>query len=158
MAEEHVWTGSSSQWKNFGVFLFCLILIVGIVIAALALPPPGPLLIALAAIPALWAFWRWLKTRCRIYRLTSERLVVEDGVLNKTSETLELYRVRDLQVSRPFIHRLVGLENLQLITSDPTTPRMLIDAISAAEKLGDRFRESVEQCRMKKGVREIDIE
>jgi uncharacterized membrane protein YdbT with pleckstrin-like domain len=157
MAEETVWTGRSSQWKNFSVFLFCLIIAAAITAAAIVVPA-GPLLLVLLVLPGAWAFWRWLRVRCRVYRLTNERLIVESGILSKTTETLELYRVRDLQVSQPFTLRLVGLQNLQLITTDTSTPQVVLDAIPTAENLADRFRESIEQCRVKKGVREIDIE
>jgi uncharacterized membrane protein YdbT with pleckstrin-like domain len=157
MAEETIWTGRASQWKNFSVFLFCFVIALAIVTAAVAVPP-GPLLLPLLVFPLCWAFVRWLKIRSRVYRLTTERLLIESGILNKTTETLELYRVRDLQVAQPFSHRFVGLENIHLITSDASTPQLILDAVPSSEKLGDKFRECIEQCRVTKRVREIEIE
>ena len=134
MAEETIWTGTSSQLKNLGAFLLCLLVI-----------------------PIPWAIWRWLDVKSRVYRLTSERLLIESGVFNKGTETLELYRVRDLQVSQPFLLRLFGLQNLTLLTSDPSTPQIVVDYIPTELGLADKFREQVEACRQKKRVREIDI-
>ena len=134
MAEETVWTGTSSQLKNLGPFVLCLLVI-----------------------PIPWAIWRWLDVKSRVFRLTSERLLIESGVLNKTTETLELYRVRDLQVSQPFLLRLFGLQNLTLLTSDTSTPQIVVDYVPAGLGLADKFREQVEACRQKKRVREIDI-
>lgn len=135
MAEETIWTGTSSQLKNLGAFLLCLLII-----------------------PIPWAVWRWLEVRNRVFQLTSERLLITSGVINKTTETLELYRVRDLRVAQPFLLRIFGLQNLQLLTSDSSTPEVVVDYVSADLKLSDRFREQVEHCRVKKGVRELDIE
>jgi len=157
MAEETVWTGRSSQWKNFAVFLICAIIAVAVVVASILLPI-GPLLLALLVLPVAWAFTRWLPVRCRVFRLTNERLIVESGILNKVTETLELYRVRDLQIAQPFTLRLVGLQNIQLLTTDTSTPQVVLDAVPSADNLADRFRSSIEQCRVRKGVREIDIE
>lgn len=157
MAEETIWTGRASQWKNFSVFLFCTVIALAIVTAAVAVPP-GPLVLPVLIFPVCWAFLRWLRVRTRVYRLTSERLLIESGILNKTTETLELYRVKDLQVAQPFSHRLVGLQNIHLITSDASTPQVILDAVPSPENLGDKFRECIEQCRVTKRVREVEIE
>ncbi|MES2573061.1 MAG: PH domain-containing protein, partial [Verrucomicrobiota bacterium] len=67
MAEQTLWTGHSSQLKNLGAFL-----------------------LGLLVIPLPWTFWQWLQVRNRVYQLTTERLLITSGVLNKTTETLEL--------------------------------------------------------------------
>jgi uncharacterized membrane protein YdbT with pleckstrin-like domain len=90
--------------------------------------------------------------------LTNERLLTQSGVFNKTTETLELYRVRDLQVEEPFTLRLVGLQNIRLITTDSSTPQLVLPALPAGAALRDKFRQHIEECRVRKRVREIDIE
>ena len=139
MAEETVWRGSSSQWKNFGVFILCALFCWLIV----------PIFIALA---------RYLQTKCKIYELTTERLKITEGVFSKVTDTLELYRVKDLETRQPFLYRLVGLENIQINTSDVSTPFVLIEAIPTTVGLCDKLRNQVEIIRQQKRVREIDIE
>src|SRR5580704_795450 len=139
MAEETVWRGSSSQWKNLGVFILCGLFCWLIV----------PIFIALA---------RYLQTKCKIYELTTERLKITEGVFSKVTDTLELYRVKDLETRQPFLHRLVGLENIRVNTSDVSTPFVTIDAIPRAVGLADKIRNHVEAIRAQKGVREIDVE
>jgi hypothetical protein len=135
MNEETIWTGTSSQVKNFWLFVACLLVI-----------------------PIPWAIWAWLKTKCRIYSLTTERLIIRSGVLNKSTETLELYRVRDLQINEPFWLRLWGLNNIHLCTTDTTTPEVILDYISSETDLGNIFRKQIEFSRQKKGVREFGID
>lgn len=139
MAEEIVWRGSSSQWKNFGLYLLCGLFCWLIV----------PIFIALA---------HYLKTKCKIYELTNERLKTTEGVFSKVTETLELYRVKDLETRQPFLYRLVGVENIQINTSDLTTPFVLVEAIPSSVGFGDKLRNQVEIIRQQKRVREIDIE
>jgi len=139
MAEETVWRGSSSQWKNFGVFILCGLFCWLIV----------PIFIALA---------RYLQTKCKIYELTNERLKITEGVFSKVTDTLELYRVKDLETRQPFFYRLVGLENIQVNTSDLSTPFVFMEAIPTTVGLGDKLRNQVEIIRQQKRVREIDIE
>ena len=139
MPEETVWRGTSSQWKNFGLYILCALFCWLIV----------PIFIALA---------RFLQTKNKIYELTTERLKITEGVFSKVTDTLELYRVKDLETRQPFLYRLVSVENVQMNTSDTSSPFILIDAIPRAVGLGDKIRNQVEIIRQQKGVREIDVE
>ena len=135
MNEQTLWTGTSSQVKNFWLFVACILVI-----------------------PIPWAIWAWIKTKKRTYTLSTERLIIRSGVFNIATESLELYRVRDLQVLEPFWLRLWGLKNIHLITTDSTTPEIIVDYIPACLDLGDKFRQQIEFSRQKKGVREIGID
>ncbi len=135
MAEQPLWTGTTSQVKNLGIFLLCILVI-----------------------PIPWAIWRYLQVKCQVYQLTTERLLITTGIFNKSTETLELYRIRDLQVTQPFFERLFGLHNIHLITTDSTTPQIVIEYLPTALGLPDKFRDCIEKCRMQKRVREVDLE
>ena len=92
------------------------------------------------------------------FELTTERLITERGILSKTKDTLELYRVRDLQVTQPFWIRLFGLENIHLMTADTSSPRIILDCVAKDLALPDKFRVQVEATRMAKRVRTVDID
>ena len=166
MAEEIVWRGSSSQWKNLGRYFFCALLgavIVAIFLIASSISPPelrrfSPFILLLLAAPIFMALSRYLQTKSKRYDLTTERLKTTQGVFNKVTETLELYRVKDLETRQPFFYRLAGLENVQLNTSDVSSPAVLIEAVPARLALADKTRNQVEAVRAQKGVREVDVE
>src|SRR5882724_5360997 len=139
MAEEPVWRGNSSQWKNFGMYLLC----------ALFCWLIAPIFIALA---------RYLQTKCKIYELTTERLKITEGVFSKITDTLELYRVKDIETRQPFLYRMFGVENVQMNTSDASSPFIFIEAVPSSVGLADKIRNQVEIIRQQKRVREIDIE
>ncbi|MEP6778099.1 MAG: PH domain-containing protein [Chthoniobacterales bacterium] len=139
MAEEIVWRGSSSQTKNLWLFilagLFCWLIV--------------PIFIALA---------RYLQTKNKVYELTTERLKITEGVFSKVTDTLELYRVKDIEVRQPFVYRTLGVENVIVNTSDLSSRLILLEAIPVEIGLADKMRNQVETVRMQKRVREIDIE
>ena len=166
MAEETVWRGPSSQIKNLALFIVC-ILACGIVFLIFALvwrsgsaqgQRLSPLILWLLLVPILTALVRYLQTKNKVYELTTERLKITEGVFNKVTDTLELYRVKDLETRQPFWSRMCGLENIQINTSDVSTPFVLIDSVPIALGLGDKIRNAVENVRLQKRVREIDIE
>ena len=139
MAEETIWRGTSSQTKNLGLFilsgLFCWLIV--------------PIFIALT---------RFLQTKNKVYELTSERLKITEGIFSKATSTLELYRVKDIEVRQSFIYRLLGVENIQVNTSDVSSPVILLEAIPKTVALADKLRNQVEIIRVQKKVREIDLE
>ena len=138
-AEEIVWRGTSSQWKNFGVYLLC-----------------G--LCCWLIVPIFFALARYLQLKCKVFELTTQRLKITSGVFTKVTETLELYRVKDIETQQPFFSRLVGIENVQMTTSDASSPFVLIEAVPSTVGFADKLRNQVEIIRQQKRVREIDID
>ncbi len=51
----------------------------------------------------LYLLYRYSQVLGTNYRITSRRLVVETGVLSKKLEQVDLYRVTDYSVERPFL-------------------------------------------------------
>ena len=166
MPEQTVWRGRSSQWKNFGTFLLwgvaaLLVLCFSAILRGAAsgtLSMLAPFLPLLLVIPLAMMAARYLITRSKVYELTTERLKISEGVFSKTTNTLELYRVKDIETRQPFLSRLVGLENIQLATSDASSPSILMDAIPQNVGLSDQVRHQVEAIRQQKGVRELDVD
>jgi uncharacterized membrane protein YdbT with pleckstrin-like domain len=140
MAEEQaLWRGTPSHWVNLPWTIVWLLLFWLVV----------PLFILL---------WQWLVIRNTVYELSSERLRLRRGVLNKHLDEVELYRVRDYKLEQPFFLRLFGLGNIIMHTSDRSHPVVRLRAIRDGEQLYERLRAAVEDCRARKGVRELDVE
>jgi uncharacterized membrane protein YdbT with pleckstrin-like domain len=137
--EEPVWSATPSQVVNMSAFV-----LLG--------------LIAWLVVPIFIIVWKWLVVRNTRYELTTERLITRRGVLNKVTDQVELYRVRDYQVERPFFLRLFGLSDVTLKTSDVANPVVVLRAIPNGEQVKDQIRGLVEQCRVAKGVRALDVE
>ncbi len=156
MAEDTIWKGTSSQWKNFKPFAL-FILSIPASIALSAWLEVGPLAFGLVALAGLWACWRWLVLRTTEFHLTTERLLTSHGIFTKVTDTLELYRVRDLQVVQPLLQRMVGLQNIHIITSDSSNAELILDYMPAAAHLSEQLRNNVEACRKAKRVTAMDL-
>ncbi len=120
------------------------------------LPGLGALLISVLTLGlGLLVFW-W-RSRSRHYRITSQRIVVESGVFSKKMEQIDLYRVRDYVVDRPFGQRVMGTGNLELEAMDSTTPRLRIFGLKTdVVQLYEQLRLLTEADRHVRGVRLIE--
>jgi membrane protein YdbS with pleckstrin-like domain len=101
----------------------------------------------------------WLRSLGRHYRITTQRIVIEHGILNKRLEQIELSRVMDFVVERPLGQRMMGTGNLVLSTADRSTPEVRIDGIRAdVRALYEDLRAAVEEEKRLRGVRVVDME
>lgn len=138
--ENTIWEGSPSHWTSFTYYLLCLILT----------PVFG--------LGVLMGLWRYLTIRTWKITITSQRMIEEKGVLSKTTNELELFRVKDIRLDQPFFLRLVGLSNLILFTSDRTSKVIKIEGVENGKELREQIRISVDKRRDEKGVVERDFE
>jgi uncharacterized membrane protein YdbT with pleckstrin-like domain len=168
-SERLVYHGGPSQIVNFNTFTVCVILFIMAIFAPalwdkFITPAMGDdfrkyyitACKALFFIPPIWAFWAWIKIRCHRYTITTERLKEEVGVFNKSTDVLELFRVKDITFVEPFALRMFGCGNVILDTSDKSTPVVVLYAIKDGKKVLDDLRVHVQEMRQRKGVREID--
>jgi uncharacterized membrane protein YdbT with pleckstrin-like domain len=157
--EEVLYFASPSQVLNLKAFFVSFITIAVIIAAYFSLKDKvSGYVLAVIVIPMISSFWRYLQVKCLKYELTNERLKVVSGVFNRTTEEIELYRVKDSTIEEPFFYRLIGVGNISLQTSDKTLPTLMIAALPKAKAFRENLRECVEKIRLTKNVREVDYE
>ena len=138
--EKDIWKGSPSHWTSVLYYIMCVPLIF------------------VGGIGVVMGLWRYLTIRTWEISITSQRMIEEKGVLSKTTNELELFRVKDITLDQPIVLRLVGLSNIILHTSDKTTPIVIIPGVPDGKKLREEMRNIIDKRRDEKGVRERDFE
>lgn len=153
--ENVVWKGRSHQIVNFWPLMTSLLMVVLILLGAYAW---AGWLAWLAIVPLLYGGWLFLGTKLMVYEFTSERMRIYEGILNQEINEVELYRVKDTRLEKPFWLRLFGLSNIVLQTSDRSLPEVNIRAVRNGAEIREKLRKQVETLRDKKRVREVDFE
>jgi len=124
-----------------------------------ALVPSVSVLVVVIATLGLWLIVRWWHRGSKLYRITTRRIVVETGMLSKRLEQIDLYRIADYTVDRPFFQRVLGTGNLLLKTFDKSTPELHVREIKTdVVALYEKLRVATEAEKAKRGVRMIDYE
>src|SRR5437868_13190577 len=101
MAEEKIICEiSPSQVLNLKSFIYSFLAIALIITASVLLHMN--LLLLLILIPLAYAFGKWLEVRAIKLKITDQRIILAEGVLNKVTNETELYRVRDSTIEEPF--------------------------------------------------------
>ena len=153
--ENVVWKGRSHQIVNFWPLLGSLVVLILFVVMAYQW---SAWLLLGALIPVGYGGWLWLGTQLRVFEFTSERMRIYEGILNQEINEVELYRVKDTKLRKPFWLRIFGLSTIVLETSDRSCPTVEISAIRDGVTIREKLRKQVEVLRDKKRVREVDFE
>ncbi|MFM7637695.1 MAG: PH domain-containing protein [Crocinitomicaceae bacterium] len=103
-----------------------------------------------------FTFYHFLLLKTTKFKITSQRIEKTDGIFSRTTTNLELYRVKDLQMKRNLIQRMVGIGSVELTTSDQSDHRFHLNGIQNYEKVFTTIRHHVETNRIARGVREVD--
>ena len=156
--EKAAWRGGPSQLVNLPAFVASAMVAMIFFVVWPKFQMVQNYIMLGALIPALWAGWKWLTVRCHRFEISTERLKIFEGVLNRTVNEVELYRVKDTQIQQPILYRLFGLGHVILETSDRSHPRATLNAIKNPREVGEILRREVESLRDKKRVREVDFD
>jgi membrane protein YdbS with pleckstrin-like domain len=155
-SEDEIWSGGPSQWVGIQSYLIAMVVAVAIVTAVSL---SDYMILAWGLVPLVGAVVvQFLHIRCTRYRLSSERLTVTTGILSRHVQDVELFRVKDSELLRPLVLRLLGLGVIKLLTTDATTPIVFLRAVPKSIELRETIRLNVNIMRQRRGVRELDVE
>jgi membrane protein YdbS with pleckstrin-like domain len=126
-----------SQWDNFWKFIIllaiCALISIGLVIFKRDYAVVGTMGALVISAFIGWFFYMAAKnTRIFIRPL---RIDTEQGILSKELNSMELFRITDIELKQGFIERLLRIGTIRLKTSDDALPEMLLYQIPRAREV-----------------------
>jgi uncharacterized membrane protein YdbT with pleckstrin-like domain len=134
-----------------------LIAVAGILLTATGEWQRWPL--ALTAFAFLALAWKAIENLAARYDICDDRLIVRRGLLVKSLDEVELYRVKDIRLDFSLINQLAGLGTITVTSSDETTrgKPLVMKLVERAADRRERLRSLVDAARQKRRVREVDM-
>ncbi|GAF98359.1 unnamed protein product [marine sediment metagenome] len=83
------------------------------------------------------------------YRVTTQRLFIERGILSQTVDQTELIRVDDVRIHKSFLGRVFGLGSVAIVSTDATDREVVIEGIAEPEKVAEAIRTRMRTMRKK---------
>ncbi|RYD30192.1 MAG: PH domain-containing protein [Sphingomonadales bacterium] len=102
---------------------------------------------------------KWVQNLATTYEVTTERLILHKGILVKSIDEIELYRVKDVRIDFTIINQTADIGAITITSSDETTRAapLVIRDVDRARARREKLRELVDAARRTRGVREIDM-
>ena len=113
----------------------------------------------LTGIAVLIVLWKWIQNMAALYQVTSDRLIVKRGIIFKSIDEIELYRIKDVRMDFSLLNQWAGIGNICLGSSDETTRvgDLVMRNIEKAAPRREELRRLVDAARQRRGVREVDM-
>ncbi len=107
---------------------------------------------ALVLAALVWLLVLTLIRKSSRYRITSRNLDTEHGIISKQIETLQLWRVRDLDFRQSFTDRLLGIAQIRVFTADVSDPEIILKGLPASRDIFDKLKDAAELARQQRVV------
>ncbi|QZH74816.1 MAG: PH domain-containing protein [Erythrobacter sp.] len=119
----------------------------------------GPYPLLLTALAVLIVGWKWLQVMSESFQITAQRVIVRRGIIMKSVDEIELYRIKDVRLDFSLLNQMAGIGNLTISSSDETTRngKLSMAHIAKAQARREEIRRLVDAARRERGVREIDM-
>jgi membrane protein YdbS with pleckstrin-like domain len=86
------------------------------------------------------------------YRLTTQRLFHEKGVLSRTTNRIETIDIDDVTVEQGPVERMMGVGNIRVTSSDRTDPELVIRGIDDPRTVSALIDKARRAERVKRGI------
>ena len=115
--------------------------------------------LVLTGIALVIFLFKWLDVMSSLYEITPERLILKRGIVMKSIDEVELYRIKDIRMDFSLLNQWAGIGTICLTSSDETTRtgEMLLRNVPKAQMRREELRNLVDAARRKRGVREMDM-
>jgi hypothetical protein len=127
-------------------------------------PPPPPMPAApLAPVPEmiLWegtphGLLNPIESHAIRWIVTNQRLRVVRGILSRSTEEVELTRVRDVSYEQSLAQRALGIGTITVVGTDATAPMVVLHDIEEPEAVKELIRQAVQEQRRRYRVRQVE--
>ncbi|HEV7767168.1 MAG TPA: PH domain-containing protein [Thermoanaerobaculia bacterium] len=153
--EETLWQGTPSITLLLGHFAGIVLVLVAVPLLALFFASTMPDDLERASGMRSFGWWAtaiivfaqlialavaWIRLRSTMYRVTNQRVLVEQGVFSKTVDEIDLRYVDDSTFTQTFFDRILGIGSVTLMSSDTNTPRYVLRSIKDPRGVREMIR------------------
>jgi uncharacterized membrane protein YdbT with pleckstrin-like domain len=107
---------------------------------------------ALVLAALVWLLILTLVRKSSRYRITNRNLDTEHGIISKQIETLQLWRIRDLDFRQSFTDRILGIAQIRVFTADVSDPELVLRGLPASRDVFDKLKDAAELARQQRVV------
>lgn len=108
--------------------------------------------LALLVFGAGWFAWIRVSRRNQRFKITNLNLEYESGVFNKTIQNLEMWRIKDIVFHQTLGERMLGVTRVELITTDPTTPIIILEGLPPGRRVFDDIKQAFLLAKQRRNI------
>lgn len=110
----------------------------------------GAAIVAVAGVG--WYVWLYLEKRSTHVRISTQTIDLETGIVGRTIDTVQLWRVRDIDFEQSFSERILGIARLHIVSHDAMQPQLVLKGMPGNREVFDKLRDAIAIARQARNV------
>lgn len=106
----------------------------------------------LLALGVVWLAYLWATRATLRFHITTRAIDIESGLLSKSIETLQLWKIRDIEFHQTLTDRLLGVSRVRIFTQDVTAPQTVLWGLPGSRAVFVGLKEAIEIARQSRNV------
>ncbi|WP_437969017.1 PH domain-containing protein [Sorangium sp. So ce260] len=106
--------------------------------------------LSLVLVGLVWLGILHWKRRSLRYKITDRTIDYEAGLLTRRVETLQLWRVHDIDLRQTFMERMLDIAEIRVFTRDASDPELVIRGLPASRELFEALKNAAELARQQR--------
>ncbi len=141
-------------FRTIGAVLVSVLGLVGIVAALVMSKDLWPVIVAavVAVLGIGWYVFIYLEKRSTHVRISTQSIDLERGIVSRNIDTVQLWRVRDIDFEQTVSERLLGIARLRVLSHDALQPELILRGMPGTREVFDRLRDAIAIARQSKNV------
>jgi uncharacterized membrane protein YdbT with pleckstrin-like domain len=104
------------------------------------------------AVVLIWVGIQAIVLKCISYRISPDRIEYERGVLSRSTDNLDMFRVTDVRLQCTLLDRLWGIGTVEVMSSDETHPILYLAKIRNPRNAYDVLKRASLSADQRRGV------
>ena len=153
-----IYEGSPSWKAGFWSYVGSVTLaLAGAILAIYLLATQKEKMFSLAGLALLvggagWFLFKTLDRKATHVRVSTATIDLETGLFGRTIETIQLWRVRDIDFEQTFGERLLGIARIRILSHDQMQPAIMLVGLPGRRELFTELRDTIAIARQSKNV------
>ena len=108
--------------------------------------------LSIVLIGLIWiGILQWMRKSLR-YKITDRTIDYETGLLSRRVETLQLWRVQDIELRQSLIQRMLGIAEIHVQTKDSSDPDLVLRGLPASREVFEALKDAAELARQQRVI------
>jgi uncharacterized membrane protein YdbT with pleckstrin-like domain len=108
--------------------------------------------LSVVLIGLIWIGILQLMRKSLRYKITERTIDYETGLLSRRIETLQLWRVQDIEFRQSLIQRMLGIAEIHVQTKDASDPDLVLRGLPASREVFEALKDAAELARQQRVV------
>jgi membrane protein YdbS with pleckstrin-like domain len=106
--------------------------------------------LAVVVVGLFWLGYLRLRRQSLRYKITDRTIDYEVGFISRRIETLQLWRVQDIDFRQSAFERMLGIARIYVFTKDVSDPELILRGLPASREIFDRLKDAADLARQQR--------